>query len=114
MDTRTKVAFLVMLSVGMLMAVAMSTVASSVTPAFAKKKECDRTEDGCDAKTLKNQKYLLGGNESTTRSDHGENDSNIVDEKTTLDESHIEVDNSTSSSSTSSTIEGSPFALPTM
>lgn len=114
MDNRTKVTILAILSIGILTAITMSTLTSSVTPTFAKKKSCDKTDTDCDTKTSKNQKYLLGGNESSIRSDHGENDSNIVDEEITLDESQIAVDNSTSSSSMSSTIEGSPFALPTM
>jgi hypothetical protein len=123
MRTTTKLTLLVMLSVGILTAVAMSTITSSVNSAYAKKKSCDETDtedSSCQAKILRNEKYLRGdgnGNESAIRSDHGENDSNIVDEQISVDESEIQLQNSTSATSTLPSIappEDTHFSLPTM
>jgi hypothetical protein len=123
MRTTTKLTLLVMLSVGMLTAVAMSTITSSINSAYAKKNSCDETdtEDGsCQAKVLRNERYLRGdgnGNESATRNDRGENDSNIVDEQISVDESETQLQNSTSSTQTTPSTappEDSHFALPTM
>lgn len=114
-----------MLCVGMLTAVAMTTITSSVNQAYAKKKSCDesKTEDGsCQAKILENERHLRDdGDQSTTRSDHGENDSNIVDEnivdeQISEDQSEIQLQNSSITSTLPSIAppEDSHFALPTM
>jgi hypothetical protein len=105
-----------MLSVGMLTAVALSTITSSVNSVYAKKNRCDEpdTEDSsCQAKILGNKKYLRGdgnGNESATRSDHGENDSNIVDEQIIVDDSEMQLQNSTLPNIAPP--GNSPFSLP--
>jgi hypothetical protein len=121
MRTTTKLTLLVIVTVGMLTAVAMSTITSGGNLAYAKKKSCNETEEIiCQTKTqsLSNEKYLLSnGNETATRSDHGENDSNIVDEQIRVDDSEIQVDNSTSPTTVLPSIpqpEDSPFSLPTM
>jgi type II secretory pathway pseudopilin PulG len=120
MRTTTKQTLLVMLCVGMLTAVAMTTITSSVNQAYAKKKSCDesKTEDGsCQAKILENERHLRDdGDQSTTRSDHGENDSNIVDEQISEDQSEIQLQNSSITSTLPSIAppEDSHFALPTM
>ena len=88
-----------------------------------RRKVCDETDtedSSCQAKILRNEKYLRGdgnGNESAIRSDHGENDSNIVDEQISVDESEIQLQNSTSATSTLPSIappEDTHFSLPTM
>ncbi len=56
MNTQTKTAMLAILSIGMLTALTLSTLTPAVNPAFAKKKHCDKTDNGCDAiKSEKNQ-----------------------------------------------------------
>jgi hypothetical protein len=121
MRTTTKLTLLVMLSVGMLTAVAMSTITFSVNSVYAKKNSCDETDsedNSCQAKILGNKKYLRGdgnGNESATRSDHGENDSNIVDEQIIIDDSEMQLQNTTSATPTLPSIApqgNSPFSLP--
>lgn len=120
MRTTTKLTLLVIVTIGMLTAVAMSTITSSSNLAYAKKNSCNETEEIiCQNKIFNNEKYLVGnGNEPTTRSDHGENDSNIVDEQISgVDESEIQVNNSTSTTTALPSIpqpEDSPFSLPTM
>jgi hypothetical protein len=56
MNTQTKTAMLAILCIGMLTALTLSTLTLAVNPAFAKKKHCDKTDNGCDAiKSEKNQ-----------------------------------------------------------
>jgi hypothetical protein len=111
MSTGIKLAMILILSVGMLTALTMLTSNSGLTPAFAKKKHCDKLNTGCDSITSSNRQYLLRGNESSTsrQTDLGQNDSNIVDEPTTLEDSQTQIDNSNSSKTTKS---GDPFQLP--
>jgi hypothetical protein len=49
MNTQTKTAMLAILCIGMLTALTLSTLTFAVNPAFAKKKHCDKTDNGCDA-----------------------------------------------------------------
>ena len=56
MNTQTKTAMLAILCMGMLTALTLSTLTLAVNPAFAKKKHCDKTDNGCDAiKSEKNK-----------------------------------------------------------
>ena len=56
MNTQTKTAMLATLCIGMLTALTLSTLTFAVNPAFAKKKHCDKAENGCNAiKSKKNQ-----------------------------------------------------------
>lgn len=54
MNTQTKTAMLAILCIGMLTALTLSTLTLAVNPAFAKKKHCDKTDNGCD--TIKAEK----------------------------------------------------------
>lgn len=92
MNTRTKLAMLAMLT-----AITMTSVASLITLVFAKKKHCDKSDSGCDIKTAKNDKNLSNANSPSTQSDQSQNDSNIIDEESNLEEARTEIDNSTSS-----------------
>jgi hypothetical protein len=129
MPTTTKLTLLVIVSVAILTAIAVSTITPGGNLAYAKKKSCNETKEIIcqtnilnekQTKILSNEKYLLGngnGNETATRSDHGENDSNIVDEQISADESEIQLDNSTSTTPILPDVaqpEDSPFSLPTM
>ena len=53
MNTQTKTAMLAILCIGMLTALTLSTLTFAVNPAFAKKKHCDKADNGCDAKKSK-------------------------------------------------------------
>lgn len=55
MNTQTKTAMLAILCIGMLTALTLSTLTFAMNPAFAKKKHCDKADNGCDAKKSKNQ-----------------------------------------------------------
>ena len=50
MNTQTKTAMLAILSIGMLTALTLSSLTFAVNPAFAHKKHCDKSDNGCDAK----------------------------------------------------------------
>jgi hypothetical protein len=50
MNIQTKTAMLTILSIGLLSALTLSTLTLGVSPAFAHKKKCDKTDNGCDAK----------------------------------------------------------------
>ena len=108
MNTRTKLATPAILSIGLVTALSISTATSIVTPAFAKKKHCDKIDTGCDTKTAKNHQNLLNGNNSSKQSDLGQSDSKIVHKESDLNGSQTEVENSTSSTSSES---GNPFVL---
>ena len=97
MNTRTKLAMLAILSVAMLTAITMTSVTSLITPVFAKKKHCDKSDSECDTKTAKNDENLLTANDPSIQQDRMQNDSNIIDEESSIDGSQITVDNSTSS-----------------
>jgi hypothetical protein len=56
MNTQTKTAMLTILSIGMLTALTLSTLTFGVSPAFAKKKHCDKSDNGCDAKKADSNK----------------------------------------------------------
>jgi hypothetical protein len=127
MPTTTRLTLLVIVSVAILTAIAVSTITPGGNPVYAKKKSCNETKEIIcqtkilneeQTKILSNEEHLLGnGNETATRSDHGENDSNIVDEQISADESEIQLDNSTSTTRTLPNVaqqEDSPFSLPTM
>jgi len=110
MNTRTKLAMLAILSVAMLTAITMTSVTSLITPVFAKKKHCDKSDSECDTITAKNDENLLTANDSSVQSDQVQNDSNIIDEdeESNSDGFQTEVDNSTSSTNLQS---GDPFSL---
>lgn len=108
MGTGKNLFILLILSIGMLTASTLLTSGYVVAPAFAKKKHCDKQDKGCDMITSTNRQYLLGGNETSTsgQADLGQNDSNNVDEPTTLDDSRTSIDNSKSSNTN---LSGNPF-----
>ncbi len=56
MNTQTKTAMLAILSIGMLTALTLSTLTFAVNPAFAHKKHCDKSDNGCDAKKAETNK----------------------------------------------------------
>lgn len=97
MNTRTKLAMLAMLSVSILTAITMTSVTSLITPVFAKKKHCDKSDSECSANTARNNANLLTANGPSIQQDRMQNDSNIVDEESSLNGSQITADNSTSS-----------------
>ena len=108
MGTGKNLFMLLILSIGMLTASTLLTSGYVVAPAFAKKKYCDKQDNGCDTITSTNRQYLLGGNETSTsgQADLGQNDSNNVDEPTTLDDSKTSIDDSKSSNTN---LSGNPF-----
>lgn len=108
MGTGKNLFILLILSIGILTASTLLTSGYGVTPAFAKKKHCDKQDNRCDTITSTNRQYLLGGNETSTsgQADLGQNDSNNVDEPTTLDNSKTSIDNSKSSNTN---LSGNPF-----
>lgn len=108
MGTGKNLFILLILSIGILTASTLLTSGYGVTPAFAKKKHCDKHDNGCDTITSTNRQYLSGGNETSTsgQADLGQNDSNNVDEPTTLDNSKTSIDNSKSSNTN---LSGNPF-----
>src|ERR1041384_860750 len=108
MGTGKNLFMLLILSIGMLTASTLLTSGYVVAPAFAKKKYCDKQDNGCDTITSTNRQYLLGGNETSPsgQADLGQNDSNNVDEPTTLDDSKTSIDNSKSSNTN---LSGNPF-----
>lgn len=108
MSTGTNLFILLTLSIGMFTASTLLTSGTVLTPAFAKKKHCDKLNNGCDRITSTNRQYLLGGNDTSTSGQAylGQNDSNNVDEPTTLDDSQKTIDNSKSSKTIMS---GDPF-----
>jgi hypothetical protein len=68
MNTQTKTAMLAILCIGMLTALTLSTLTLAVNPAFAKKKHCDKTDNGCDAiKVEKKQDDSKKTNEDETQ-----------------------------------------------
>ena len=81
MNTQTKTAMLAILCIGMLTALTLSTLTLAVNSAFAKKKHCDKTDNGCDAiKSKKNQDESKISADETQRS---------------ITKSQAEIDNST-------------------
>ena len=59
---------LAILCIGMLTALTLSTLTFAVNPAFAKKKQCDKTDNGCDAiKAEKKQDDSKKTNEDETQ-----------------------------------------------
>ena len=82
MNTQTKTAMLAILCIGMLTAVTVSTLTFAVSPVFAKKKDCDKSDNDCDAIKAKNKQ-----NDS--------NKTNKDDAQASLDKSQVQVDNST-------------------
>lgn len=74
MNTQTKTAMLAILSIGMLTALTLSTLTFAVNPAFAHKKHCDKSDNGCDAKKAEEQ-----------------NDSNKTNKDQTQDKSQIQL-----------------------
>ena len=98
---------MVILAIGMITALTVSPF--TVISASAKKRHCDKTDTGCESIKVENKQSSLDGNQSSIPTAHGENDSNMVDEPTSLDESKIQLNNS--SSSIDSQTEN-PFALP--
>jgi len=83
LNTETKLAMLVLISVSMLAAITAISLASLVIPVFATK-HCNKSDSTCDIKTA------AQGNESN-------NDSNIIDEDSNSGGYQTEPDNSTSS-----------------
>lgn len=57
MNTQTKTAMLTILSIGLLTALTLSTLTFGVSPAFAHKKHCDKSDNGCDAKKSMNKDH---------------------------------------------------------
>ncbi len=88
---------LAMLSVAMLTAITMTSVTSLITPVFAKKKHCDKSDSECSAKTARTDANLLTANGPSIQQDPMQNDSNIIDEESSVNGSQITADNSTSS-----------------
>ena len=74
MNTQTKTAMLAILSIGMLTALTLSTLTFAVNPAFAHKKHCDKSDNGCDSKKAEEQ-----------------NDSNKTNKDQTQDKSQIQL-----------------------
>ena len=82
MNTQTKTAMLAILCIGMLTALTLSSLTFAVNPAFAKKKHCDKTDNGCDA----------------TKAEKKQDDSKKTNEDETqqsINRSQAEMDNST-------------------
>ena len=95
MNTQTKTAMLAILCIGMLTALTLSTLTFAVNPAFAKKKHCDKADNGCDAiKAEKKQDDSKKTNEDETQR--------------SINTSQAEIDNSTESIDPQSE---NPFAL---
>ena len=95
MNTQTKTAMLAILCIGMLTALTLSSLTFAVNPAFAKKKHCDKTDNGCDAiKAEKKQDDSKKTNEDET--------------ERSINTSQAEIDNSTLSIDPQSE---NPFAL---
>lgn len=105
MGTGKNLFILLILSIGMLTASTLLTSGYVITPAFGKKKHCDKHDNGCDTITSTNRQYLSDGNETSTsgQANLTQNDSNNVDEPTTLDNSKTSIDNSNTN------LSGNPF-----
>jgi hypothetical protein len=86
MNTQTKTAMLAILCIGMLTALTLSTLTLAVNPAFAKKKHCDKPDNGCDAtKSKKNQ-------DESKKSSADETEGSITSSKAKIDNSTLPID----------------------
>ena len=95
MNTQTKTAMLAILCIGILTALTLSSLTLAVNLAFAKKKHCDKTDNGCDA--IKSEKNK---DESKKTS--------VDDTQRSMTRSQAEIDNSTLPIASQSE---NPFAL---
>lgn len=86
MNTQTKTAMLGILCIGMLTALTLSTLTFAVNPAFAKKKHCDKTDNGCDAiKAEKKQDDSKKTNEDETQRSINTSQADIDNSTLTID-----------------------------
>lgn len=86
MNTQTKTAMLAILCIGMLTALTLSTLTFAVNPAFAKKKHCDKTDNGCDAiKAEKKQDDSKKTNEDETQRSINTSQADIDNSTLTID-----------------------------
>ncbi len=95
MNTQTKTAIFAILSIGMVTALTLSTLTFALNPAFAKKKHCDKSGNGCDVIKAENKQNVS-------------NKTNKDQTQASLDKSQVQVDNSTLPTDSQ---PNNPFAL---